>query len=329
LLDSANAVVLTDNGKLLFVVNAGSDTISSFEVTNHGLELADQVSSHGDLPISLTVTNKGAGHALVYVLNEWSGNIAGFTVGPHGDMHFLSGSNRPLSIAGPDGAAATIGFDSNSKTLTVSQRGAILDPVTGEYIGTGPDLIDVFKVDSHGVAGSAIQNPSVGEDPFGFAYTKRDQLVMSDSGLFGTATTYGLNQRSGGLTPLAHEPTNGVAPCWVVLSKDDKYAYVTNSLNNGPPFQSTTRFAVGRDGALTFLGLTPTTYNGALDEDSSDDGKFLYILNTLVLPDPDGFHFHFIESRVDQFRIRNNGDLTFIGTTDGVPFGGSSGLAAH
>jgi 6-phosphogluconolactonase (cycloisomerase 2 family) len=321
--------VLSDDGKLLFVVNAGSDTISSFEVTHHGLELADQISSHGDLPVSLAVTNKGPGKTLIYVLNEWSGNIAGFTAEHDGDLRFLQGSSRSLSVAGPNGAAAMVGFDQDARTLTVSQRGAIIDPVTGEPIGTGPDLIDVFKLDHHGVAGPPTQNPSVGEDPFGFAYTKRDQLVMSDSGIFGTATTYGLNDRTGGLSPISHTPTGSAAPCWVVLSNNDKYAYITNSINNGPPFQSITRFGVGHDGALTFLGLTPTTYNAALDEDSSDNGKFLYVLNTLVIPDPDGFHFHFIQTHVDQFRTQNNGDLTFIGTTDPVPFGGSSGLAAH
>ena len=230
LLDSANSVVLSDNGQLLFAVNAGSDSISSFRVTRHGLELADQIGSRGDLPISIAVTNKGPGRALVYVLNEWSGNIAGFTAEHDGDLSFLNGSVRSLSVPGPDGASAMIGFEDGAKTLTVSQRGAILDPVTGEYIGTGPDLIDVFKM-RHGLPGPAIQHPSIGEDPFGFAYTKRDHLVMSDSGIFGTATTYDLDTRTGGLAPIGHVAANGAAPCWVVLTNDDEYAYMTNSLS--------------------------------------------------------------------------------------------------
>src|SRR6187551_2211511 len=77
LIDSANSVVLSDDGRLLFAVDAGSDTISSFTVGPHGLELADQISSHGDLPVSIATTNKGPGRTLVYALNEWSGNIAG------------------------------------------------------------------------------------------------------------------------------------------------------------------------------------------------------------------------------------------------------------
>jgi 6-phosphogluconolactonase len=327
LLDSANSVVLNDSGRLLFAVNAGSDTISSFRITRGGPVLADQISSHGDLPISLAVRGHGS-NTIVYVLNEWSGNIAGFRADHDGDLHFLSGSDRSLSVAGPNGAAAMVGFDANGKTLTVSQRGAILDPVTGQYIGTGPDLIDVFKMHNDR-PGPAVQNPSVGEDPFGFGYTSRNQLMMSDSGIVGTATSYKLNQGTGGLTPISHLLSNGSAPCWVVITNDDKYTYMTNSINSGPPFNSISRFKISHQGELSFLGLTPTTYNAALDEDSSDNGKYLYVLNTLVVPDGPPGHFLFVETRVDQLRIQSNGDLTFLGTTDPVPFGGSSGLAAH
>jgi 6-phosphogluconolactonase (cycloisomerase 2 family) len=94
---------------------------------------------------------------------------------------------------------------------------------------------------------------------------------MSDSGLFGTATSYGLDAHSGGLTPISHVPANGLAPCWVVLTNDDKYAFITNSLFPPP---SISRF------------------------------------------------------RIDQFRIQRNGGLTMLDTTDPVPFGGASGLAA-
>ncbi len=325
LLDSANSVLLSEDGRLLFAVNAGSDTISSFEVTRHGLELADEISSRGDLPVSIAVTDRGPGTALVYVLNEWSGNIAGFTADRDGDLRFLQGSMRSLSVSGDDGAAAMIGFDHDSRTLTVSQRGAIFNPVTGEFIGTGPDLIDVFRM-HNGRPGPAIQHPSVGEDPFGFAYTRRDHLVMSDSGIFGTATTYDLDSHSGDLTPIGHVATGGKAPCWVVLTNDDKFAYITNSLFPPPAISI---MSIGRHGEIALIGTAPTTNNAALDEDSSDDGRFLYVLNTLVLP-VDPTHFNFVETRVDQFRInRSTGAITFIGTTDPVPFGGASGLTAR
>ncbi len=49
-LDSQDAIASTPNGKLLFAVNAGSNTVSSFRVTRHGAALVNQVSSGGDVP---------------------------------------------------------------------------------------------------------------------------------------------------------------------------------------------------------------------------------------------------------------------------------------
>jgi len=54
-LDSQDAIVLTPNGKFLFAVNAGSNTVSSFKVTNHKPVLVNEISSGGTFPDSLSV----------------------------------------------------------------------------------------------------------------------------------------------------------------------------------------------------------------------------------------------------------------------------------
>src|SRR5439155_8844689 len=64
-IDTAGSVTLSNNGQSLLVVNAGDDTVSSFRVTAHGLELADVVPSFGARPASVTVHDH-----LVYVLNS-------------------------------------------------------------------------------------------------------------------------------------------------------------------------------------------------------------------------------------------------------------------
>src|SRR5215218_9127992 len=74
IVDSQGSVELTKNGRLLFAVNAGDDTISSFRVRKHGgLKLVDREPSGGDLPVSLD----SKGH-LLYVVNSLSGDISGF-----------------------------------------------------------------------------------------------------------------------------------------------------------------------------------------------------------------------------------------------------------
>lgn len=72
-LGNQGGVTLTANEQWLLAVNAGSDTISVFEVGPKGLGLTDVEPSGGDRPVSVT-EHRG----LVYVLNAGSDNIAGF-----------------------------------------------------------------------------------------------------------------------------------------------------------------------------------------------------------------------------------------------------------
>ena len=63
--DSQGAVVLKDDGNLLFAVNAGNNSVSSFRVTSKGLRLVDVAWSGGKLPISVTTEGN-----VLYALNE-------------------------------------------------------------------------------------------------------------------------------------------------------------------------------------------------------------------------------------------------------------------
>lgn len=89
-LGSQEAVVLTENGRRLFVVNAGSNQISVFAVRNRGLKLLDVTDSGGIMPISLTLHGR-----ILYVLNAGgSGNISGFRVRDNGRLVPLEGSTH-------------------------------------------------------------------------------------------------------------------------------------------------------------------------------------------------------------------------------------------
>src|SRR5712692_10705490 len=93
-LGSQGAVVLSDSNRWLFVVNAGSDEITVFEVERDGLEFADKVSSGGHLPISVTVHGR-----LVYVLNAGTpNNITGFLLNIDGNLTPISASPPAWSV---------------------------------------------------------------------------------------------------------------------------------------------------------------------------------------------------------------------------------------
>src|SRR3954453_16519639 len=90
-LGSQNALIVDDDHRLLFAVNAGSDSISSFRIRSGQLELVGAVPSGGSMPTSLAYH-----HGLLYVLNAGvPNNLTGFRVGHDGTMTPLAGSARP------------------------------------------------------------------------------------------------------------------------------------------------------------------------------------------------------------------------------------------
>ena len=290
-LGSQGAVILGEDGHELFAVNAGSDSISYFKVAHDGLELQDTVASGGVRPISLTVHDD-----LLYVLNAGgAGNITGFVV-KHGELSPLAGSTRPLGAGGS--GPAQVSFTPNGKVLVVTEKSS--------------NTIDTYVVGKHGVAGSPTVNTAVGGTPFGFDFDEHGNLLTSNA--TGSASSYDV-AKDGAVSVLSGAvPTFQGAPCWLVASKNGRYAYTANAGSG-----TISGFSVHHDGALTLLDPSGVSGNlGAgshpLDESVTGDGRFLHVL-------VDGTH------SLGTFRIAHDGSLTFVGTIGGLP-AGAIGLAA-
>jgi 6-phosphogluconolactonase (cycloisomerase 2 family) len=316
-LDSVNAIARTEDGRLVFAVNGGSNSVSSFRVvgSNDGLVLADHEPSRGTLPISVAVTSVGVTRTILYVLNEGTlglppvpgtivGTIAGFSVDPSGAMTPIPGAVYPVS----DPIASQVGFDATGTVLTISLRGTNrigmyrLDPSTGLL---GPERI--FAATGTGL-------------PFGFEYTKRNQLVFANVGnelTNSTASSYDFDKAGGNLTPVDVESTRGGAACWVAITNDQRYAYITNTITN-----TIARYRITAGGELVFLGLTPSR-DASLDVDTSHDGKYLYALSSQFT-----LATGFGSSKVEAYRIEDDGDLTLIDSSGFLPFSGATGIAA-
>jgi len=287
-LGSQGSVIL--DGDDLYAVNAGSNSISRFAVGKGGLELEATVPSGGVTPISLTVHDD-----LLYVLNSaGGGNITGFST-KHGGLTPIPNSTRPMGpgATGP----AQISFSDDGHVLVVTEKTT--------------SSIETFSVDKD-VPDAAAVFASTGGTPFGFDWDKRGNLLVSNA--TGSASSYSLS-REGRVNVISGAvPTFQGAPCWLVTSKDGRYAYTANA---GPGTIS--GFTIGNDGSLTLL--TPggaTASLGAtshpLDEAITGDGRYLYNLT-------DGLH------RISGFSIGKDGDLTSAGFVAGLP-AGASGIAA-
>lgn len=297
-LGSQGAVILTENHRWLFVVNAGSNQVSVFAVGKNGLTLTDVVDSGGIMPISLTFNGR-----ILYVLNAGgSGNISGFMLRNNGTLTTLDGSTQPLSNGGVGDSPqpAQISFGPKGNFLVVTEKMT--------------NLIVTYEVND-GIAGPPVTNPSAGMTPFGFAFDRRGLLIVSEA--FGgapgasTMSSYRVSEDEFEvISPVV--ATTQTAACWVVISKDGKYAYDTNTGSG-----SISSFLIGKDGSLTLLdaqaGLTGDG-SSPIDMALTNDGKFLFAIGAG-------------SSMIHAFEVNADGSLVPSGEVS-VP-AGSVGLAAR
>ena len=300
-LGSQGAVVMSEDRHWLFAVNAGSDELSVFYVSGELLYLVDCVPSRGARPISVTVHGD-----IAYVLNAGRdaapGSISGFRLSPFGLRH-ISGSTRPLSGAavGP----AQVSFSPSGRALLVTEKGT--------------NKIDEFRVDGTGRASLAVVHDSTGTTPFGFAITQRGQAIVSEA--FGGAadagavSSYQLGGTSGLAAVSASVPDTESAPCWVVLAKNDRFAYVSNTASG-----TISTYRVALDGSVTLAsadGRDADTGAGSKPIDMAltrNDG-LLYVLDSGT-------------AQISAFGVGAGGALVAAGTTSGLP-ATAVGLAAY
>jgi 6-phosphogluconolactonase (cycloisomerase 2 family) len=297
-LGSQGAIVLSENGQWLFAVNAGSNEITSFAVQSTGLTAVSKVSSGGKVPISLTVHKD-----YLYVLNGGTatdpGNIAGFMVSPHGALTPLPDSVRPLSsgAAGSTIGPAEVSFNPAGDSLVVTEKNT--------------DKIDVYEVDDGGIAQAPITHASNGAVPFGFAFNKRGYLIVSEAGP-GALSSYDASEDSFQVIS-GSVPTQQLAPCWVIATKNGKFAYTTDAHSG-----AISGFRIGNDGSLTALtpgGATGSTGGAPLDIGLSVDSHFLYADNS-------GTH------GINVFAVQSDGTLVALPGVTGLP-ASAVGLAAR
>lgn len=102
-LGNQGALTLTRSERWLLAVNAGSDTLSVFDVDRRGLQLTDVEPSGGDQPISVTEHRN-----IVYVLNAGSDSITGFRLGRDGRLGEWRFLRRKLRTVWPRAAGNLI-----------------------------------------------------------------------------------------------------------------------------------------------------------------------------------------------------------------------------
>ncbi|TPG18185.1 lactonase family protein [Pedococcus bigeumensis] len=237
------------DGRIIFVVNAGDDSVSALASTRHGLVLRDRISTGGDFPVSVTVRN-GVG----YVLNQGNDTIRGFRYDADGRLHRLPGSTRALTpnAAGGTTDAAQISFTPDGRSLVVTEKAT--------------NRIETFGV-VRGYAGDARPHASAGTTPYGFDFDRRGHLIVSEAAT-GSASSYRVQPFDAVTSALSDTQK---AACWLVVAGD--WAYVVNAAST-----SISSYRLAHDGSLVLeAAVAATTGAGPTDAAVSSDGRTLSV----------------------------------------------------
>lgn len=256
-LGSQSAVILSPNAQFLFAADAGSNTITSFQVTSDGLVRIASHPSLGTMPVSLAMNGN-----LLFVLNQGSDSIQGFVVNAGGSLTPIAGGSAALSGTGV--GAAQIGFNTQGNILIVTEKNT--------------NLVDTLLVGANGKPVMMKANPAPGQTPFGFTVGPRNTLYVTEAfgggAGMGKVSSYHMNA-DGSLTVLsASVSSTQSAACWIILVNGGRLAVTANT---GGATLST--FNVGFNGGIALnTAVEAATATGAIDLAVSDDSHYLYSL---------------------------------------------------
>jgi 6-phosphogluconolactonase len=281
---------LTREGRWLFVVNAGSNDVSTFDLASDPPSLRSRVASGGTQPVSVTARS-----GVVYVLNAGgAGNIAGFRVGLDGELRAIAGSTLPLSAEGV--TPTEIALSPDGDTLIVTEK--------------GDNRIDAYYVDVAGLAHGPTVNASNGAAPFGFDFSPRGELVVSEAAA-SAASAYAVRGEVHLASISASVDNTQSAACWLVVAGDGQHAFTANAGSG-----TISSYRIDRGGELVLeSAVAGATGEGShpVDMAFGGSGKYFYALANGA-------------GTITAFGVRG-GALTLIGTVDSLPVS-ATGLVA-
>lgn len=281
-LASQNSLLLSKSKRCLFAVNAGSNTITTFKLSNNGrnLDRVDVYPSGGEFPVSVTQRAN-----TLYVLNAGNdGNVSGFRYGERGcTLAPLASTSRSLN-----------NVDTNPPFFVTSPAQVSITPNGRGLVATlkGMHNIHYWSLSTLGFpSDEQIITDSHGFTPFSFTFDDNDHLLVSEA--FGTSSapppplsantgavsSYSINE-DGSLSLISGSVGTGqTATCWVQYFNG--YAYTTN--NEGPN-PSISILSVGQGGQLELVDTSAANGDQGLDHPIdlglTQDGNFLYALST-------------------------------------------------
>lgn len=275
---------------LLFAVNAGSNTVTSFAVHGARLIRLQTVPSGGVFPVSVS-----AGHDRLYVLNAGrTGHVTGYRINRAGRLTALPGASRSL------------GLNNDSRPEFLTAPADITQTSDGAHVivtTKANDDIDVFNV--HRGLSAPVKNHAASPVPFAVSFTSTHRLAVANAGN-SSVSTYTVNADGTLDTITAGVEDGQAALCWLVGTGDTFFG--GNAGNS-----TISAFAVDAAGNATLTGApdgvvarTGGGSGGTIDLAITGDQRFLYAENSFA-------------GSVEAYQIQPDHTLQLVDTQTGLP----------
>lgn len=300
-LASQDSLALSPDGRYLFAVNAGSNSISSFKIGNNGVPiLVDVRPSGGVQPNSMSVLGN-----LLYVshvgnaANDFASNLTGFLINNNGRLYPIPGATHSLSTV--NAQPSQVLFNLDGSKLVVSELST--------------NHLSVFQVNHDGSLMGPIINTASGTLPFGSLFLSSGVLLVTEAGT-SALSSYALSP-DGSLNAISGSVPNGqMTSCWVAAARNEQFAYTSNTLSG-----TIAIYRIASNGEVNFIRNVPSTPAGTptglpIDIRTSKDGRFCYVLNGN-------------QGTISVFQIEDDGSLGHlqVAAWTKLPYFGSQGLA--
>ena len=267
---SQESLILSEDRRCVLVVNAGSDSITSFRILPGGLARASIVDSRGTGAATFPVSLAQSGRT-VYVLNAGGvGSLVGFRLGRDCELRELPLSTRTLEgvadsflIPAPVEvltAPAQVSFSPDGSRLIVSVKGGDAPVEPAGLLPNG--RVAVYPVTRTGRLAQPTITPFSSVEsrggPFGFTFVSRETLVITH-GNSQTIGSYRLNDDNSLTLISGPFPTGALAPCWLDTRGDE---LIVASIGDVPLVGASPDgngmldvFRIRRDGTMLDLGF--------------------------------------------------------------------------
>jgi 6-phosphogluconolactonase (cycloisomerase 2 family) len=277
--------------QLLFAVNAGSNTVTSFRVAGAHLIRLQTVPSGGVFPVSVS-----AGHDHLYVLNAGgSGNVTGYRINPAGHLAALPGGSHDL------------GLSNESRPEFLTAPADITQTADGGHVivtTKANNTIDVFNV-QQGRLSAPVKNAAASAVPFAASFDSHGRLAVANAG-DSSVSSYRLLGDGTLQTITAGTQDGQAALCWLVGTGDTFFGGNAGS-------STISAFAVAADGTVSLTdtadGVVAHTgggTGGTIDLAVTTDQRFLYAENSFA-------------GTVEAYRIQPDHTLQLVDTATGLP----------